>query len=956
MSNADFKIYLEEEEAAVLSSAMASALAESASQSASTGEAEIKSKPETIKQTNHRKDPSIKNFGKSANVTSNGASVAKANPSDVKPVPVKAKSPPVFGSLPSSSFEPVLSEQPQELKWDVRDEEKAINAYEFKLPVFADSNNILPTDNPAREIREPLIESMSTAPTPSGLFTIPSEMKDDSQPVPNLGLFNFSSPSINLSVATEKEGKYNGADIPTENQDLASPQNDIENMTVEQILKMIREGQAVMTEEVVSEEVPALDAAVGPDAIPQDISEGSPGLTAEEILEGVEYVIEHAVESDAPRSSPDSDRAQWQLIGFEELKDEFFINNLDEWYFYAYETPNLVGYAGPYKVVQLVACNKFYELDYVLEWDVPYHWGEPKPLHLQESPRPSNFLEFPREIMELPGEDSPAGDVDMDAEIGRVTVEVDDVDLSIITDSLVMTEELQPENSIYDAVSDVPQPSSAESRMPPVENHYYTKYNIRENVLFFLKNNESDTVGNTDNSPLSMAESTSSPVEEQHTMDDATPVVPQENNIREKTPEISIAEQASASFSKYYDENDAGAYVPHDYNIRENVLFFLPPENKVSKTIEDSNNPQISIKESGSSSVEKYYDVNDAGSLVPHDYNIGDNVLFFLPPADKVSDAIGKIDAVPSVHQDLIVDENASLPEVSENSHVLNTVMESGSDRPIDDACSERGSDGASSPVSQDLSIRENVLPDEGYDIMKNVYFFMSKKEGVSDRATESTSDNLNDNTNSVLQSREKDNATEDAIESLDVSHNESISQSGTLVVGPNDLEGQEQLRKAIWDSRNASTRFNHSHNVSSVTTGTSSSMNELNSVPSVTSMETAEEHTDSAEVTSNTEDLEAHSENTTLPAPVEFSHEGSSIQQEEETNKFVYNFGSTTVWVGKQGLEVGKAAATVMFMPLDLAIQATISGVKKTKTGFLIGRWACALFGPRWLGRLVGA
>ena len=1034
MSIADSEIRIDEEEEAALASATASALAGSIAQPASTGEADIEQKPETIIQTNQLKGPATNKSRKPADIISKSALVAKPNP-PVKPVPIESKSPPAFGSIPSSTFEPVLQEQPQELKWDVPHEETPSSAFHFQLPAFAGSNNILPTDNTEQEIREPLIESMSTAPTSHpGLFTIPSELKDCNQSVPKQGLFNFSSPSINIGSPVAKEGECTGSNIPTPNQDLASlipelesfnlfdqpldsssidtagvPREDIPAMIREHISKVTPEDEPVMAGEVLSGKVPALDAALGPEVILQDPFEDSPAVASEMLLEGTEDLFGHTMQSEAPQFSSDFDPTQSYMIQVNDWREDLYFSDVAEWMFYGYEPETRVGDAGPSDMIQLRACHKESDVIYDFYWEIPHLWGEPKPLHLQEFPTPSHFVEFGREISEI-FDDSGASDAGTEAETSPITVEVDDANDDnsfIIENSLTMAKGLQSENDISDAINDVPQPPSAES--PPAKDHHHMdnsmpavpqSYNIRENVYFFLPPEEdmTDTIGNTDESQLSMAESRCFLVEDHHDMADATPVVPQE------------------------------------YNIRDNVYFFLPPEDDVSDAIENPDHSQITIAESGSSLVDENPNPNDAEPFVPHVYNIRENVLFFLPPEDDVPDAIRETDAVPSVPQEPNVQENALLAEedfniLSEKAEVSSTVMKSDSDHSIDDACSERGPnnslDGELSPVSRDLSLPENVLPEEGYDIMKNVYFFMSKEVDVPNTAMRSGSENLvngsssereacheeshnidralprasqdsktqeneilpeedydimrngfsliprevnvssrvigsnsdlNDNAKSELASCETDNPTGGSVESPDDSHNESISRSGTVVIGPNDVEGQEQLRRAIWASLNAPTKSSHSHNISSSTTGTSSSVNGLNSVPSVTSVGTAEGHIDVTESYTDTEAVQAHSENIALSAPVEISYEGSS-QQKEETSNRVYNFGSTTVWAGKKGFEVGKAAATVMLIPADLAVQATImSSFRITKTSFLIGRWACARFGPRWLGRFVGA
>lgn len=896
MINANSELYLEEEEAAVLSSATVSALAE-----------KIETKPETMDQLDQqKKTPAINKPGKVANIVSKNPLVVKANPSAVKAVPVKAKSPLEFGSVPSSSFDPVLSEKPQELKWDVLHEEEPINAQHLQLPVFAISNNTLPTGNTEEEIQNPLIESMSTdPPPPSGLLTIPPDVKDSNQSAPKQGLVTSSSPSKNLSPPAAKEGLFplhtecNGLNVPGPSQSLASltpepetlslvdqspkdssmdtpfvPLEDISDSTAEKVAKVTPDDLLMMTGEVAPEEIPVGGAAHDSEVILQDPSEGSSMDVTDVILDGPRNLIEHTIESNAPQSSSDSDPAQSasqmaSISGW--WKDLYeYISDMTEWKFYGSEFETQVGVAGPYHVFQLLACHKEFDQNCEFNWEIPHLWGEPYPLHLQSFPTPLFFVEFGREISEILDEDTDiprASDVGTEAEGSRVTVEVNDAgddDSSVITNSQMIAEDLQSENDIPGAISNIPQLSRAESRSPPAKNPYYMensvpavphKYNIRDNVYFFLEDGVYNTVGNHDNSQLSLAESKSAPVEEQRNVDDATPL--------------------------------------------------LPPEDDVSDAIEKSDNPQVSTAESGSPLVEEHHNAKEAKTHVPHEY--------------KGDSDHGKGDAC-SEHE--------------KNDNVDSTLPH----------------------VPQVVKIQENVdNPYYGpYDIMKNVYFYMQKEDDVPDRAVIPNSDRPKDGTNSERESCEKNSPTGDSVESLDESHIESDPQGGTVVIDSNDLEGQEQLRSAIWDSRNAPTRLNHSYNVSSVTIGTSSGVNELKSVPSVKSLGTAEERNDITKSSTNAEIVKAHSENVAPSAPVEIPQEDPS-RQKEDANDFVHTTGSTALWVSKRGLEVAKAATIVALIPADLAIQATISSFKVTKTTFLVGRWACVRFGPRWLGRFVG-
>ena len=232
----------------------------------------------------------------------------------------------------------------------------------------------------------------------------------------------------------------------------------------------------------------------------------------------------------------------------------------------------------------------------------------------------------------------------------------------------------------------------------------------------------------------------------------------------------------------------------------------------------------------------------------------------------------------------------------------------------------------------------------------------MSKEDDVSDRAMTSNSGDLKDSADIEGGSCEKENPMEASLDdSPSDSPNEFASRSGTVVIDSFNFEVQEQLRTAVWAAPNAPYKVNHSHNVSTATTGTLSSLDELRSVPSVTSFGSAEGEVDLAGNSANTELVQADEEHIALSAPVETSHEKSS-QQKEEINTFVYKFGTTTVWAGKQGFEVGKAVFTVALIPADIAMQATVRTFKATKTSFLVGRWACARFGPRWLARFIGA
>ena len=261
-----------------MASATASALAESIAQSASMGKAA------TDHQDNQQKNPAINKPGKLANAISKSALVDKANPSTRKSVPIKPKSPLAFGSIPSSSFEPVLLEQPQELKWDVLHEEKPVGAYQFQRPVSGESNNTLPTDEPEQEMRGPLIDTMSTAPTShSGLFTIPPDMMASNQSAPKQGLFTFSTPSTNLSPPTAKEGlfsfptKCNDSNTPNPIQSLASLTPETESFN---LFDQSRNGTAMDTPcvplEGPSDSTAENIANVTPDDVPMTTGEVAP--------------------------------------------------------------------------------------------------------------------------------------------------------------------------------------------------------------------------------------------------------------------------------------------------------------------------------------------------------------------------------------------------------------------------------------------------------------------------------------------------------------------------------------------------------------------------------------------------------------------------------------------------------------------------------------------------------
>ncbi|KAL8796170.1 MAG: hypothetical protein Q9195_001503 [Heterodermia aff. obscurata] len=839
----------EEEEAAVLSSATASALAASTAQSASMDEAKIKTKAETTNQTDQRKQgPTIPKSGKPA----------KANPSAVKAAPVKAKSPPVFSSIPSSSFEPVLSEKPQELKWDVPPKEEPVDAHScLQLPVFAGSSNILLTGDTEQEIQKPLIESMSTASPPhSGLFTIPHDIKDSNQSAPKKGLFSFSSPSISLSPPAAKEPfltERNDLNVPAPNPGFASPTpepeslslpdqspnvssidtpcvplEDISDSTTETVAKVNLDDV-----EAAPEKIPRAVVAHPSEAVVEDPAEGSLVDVAGTTLENSEGLFEHTMENNAPQSSPDSDTVQLasQIIRISEWQDDLYIDDLREWTIYDYEPVTWLGAAGPSDEFTLLACHKESDLTYEFNWEVPHLWGEPVPLHLQSSPTPSHFVEFGREISEIFDEDmdvSQASDDGTEAETSQVAVEVNDADyddVSVITNSLSEAEDLQSDKDFSGAITDIPQ----QSESPPVKDH--------------------------------------------HHMDDSMPPMP-------AVPAL----PAVLDYMKYY----------QGHNIRDNVLFFMEEEKgDVSDTGIDSN---------------RDHRQGDASS--EHEVGAEENHNMDSAEEDRNVDSATEIPNVDSAKEDHNVDTAKEVPNVDkaeETPNVATTLPH----------------------APQDVKIQRNVVsPYEDYDIMRNVYWFMQKENDVSNKATKSCSGHSNEVANSELASSKKDNATGDSVESLGDSPADSNPRSGPVVVG----------------------------SVSSVKTGTSPSVNEAKSVPSLRSLGPVEWHIDLTESSTDAEAVKAHLENIAILTLSKISQQDSS-QQKEKSNGFIYKFGSATVWLSKRGYEVGKAAAIVALIPADLAIQATISSLKVTiKTSFLIGRWACARFGPPWLGRFVGA
>ena len=223
------------------------------------------------------------------------------------------------------------------------------------------------------------------------------------------------------------------------------------------------------------------------------------------------------------------------------------------------------------------------------------------------------------------------------------------------------------------------------------------------------------------------------------------------------------------------------------------------------------------------------------------------------------------------------------------------------------------------------------------------------------------------------------------------------------------DAKGQDYTGKASWVVAYDEDRIRHARNTSVVSIVSTSSSEGLKSVSSVTSMDTDPECPSSDPVQDWKVDTEASPLSLASPpakineasssSRVNFStclrnedrtqsgrnqsatailqdpemvskalrranntphvsELGSSNLQSKgiETRELKRYFGPTPSWLGKHGFKAAKAAATVAIIPADLTMQATLVPVKVAKTGFLVGRWACARFGPRWLQWLVGA
>ncbi|KAG7004989.1 hypothetical protein G7Y79_00022g052100 [Physcia stellaris] len=223
------------------------------------------------------------------------------------------------------------------------------------------------------------------------------------------------------------------------------------------------------------------------------------------------------------------------------------------------------------------------------------------------------------------------------------------------------------------------------------------------------------------------------------------------------------------------------------------------------------------------------------------------------------------------------------------------------------------------------------------------------------------------------------------------------------------DEKGQEYIGKALWAAAEDEARLRHARNTSAVSTVSTSSLEELKSITSVTSMNTDPEGPSSDPA----QDLKVDAEASPLsfPSPPARTNEASSSSRVNsstcltngdrtqsgrnqsaavilydsgmasnplrratnsrqslglgspsiqgkgiETRELKRYFGPPPSWLSKHSFKAAKAAATVAIIPADLTIQATLVPVKVAKTGYLVGRWACARFGPRWLQWLVGA
>lgn len=240
---------------------------------------------------------------------------------------------------------------------------------------------------------------------------------------------------------------------------------------------------------------------------------------------------------------------------------------------------------------------------------------------------------------------------------------------------------------------------------------------------------------------------------------------------------------------------------------------------------------------------------------------------------------------------------------------------------------------------------------------------------------------------------------------------NDALSTSPNVVIGADDLEDHELLRRALWAAVNASPSRYHSHTISNVTSDAASVVNELKSASSATSLTTNLEEIHFSDVdagagtiTSDAKDnfvppsvqtsngslgseidkisnnsLETRSEIAlyeSIPrlfagfrpsekalksatVPFHSSTAGSATHEDDRSkNHWLKDYlGLTTIWAGKQGYKAARVLAIIAIIPADLAIQATIiPPLKAAKTGFLVGRWACARFGSCWLGKFIGA
>lgn len=441
--------------------------------------------------------------------------------------------------------------------------------------------------------------------------------------------------------------------------------------------------------------------------------------------------------------------------------------------------------------------------------------------------------------------------------------------------------------------------------------------------------------------------------------------------------------------------------VPGEFNIRENVFFFLSkqPDVEYPNYMVNAQVTETSTSDVGqiiASAEDVLSEQAHTGADILDEFNIRKNVLFFLSNHSDVGYPNGRVSA--RVTQASTFNAGHIVGPIEDATSMVTTtdsVVQSASIFDTAQADITSTDDGANEQRFEDLSLNLNLkLPSEDLPAHAlQAYEYPEDTRPNDPTMPQNRPDTTKEVSGGVMPK---------------FSASTIVSPSQENVSDIKDTKSQQYDGEALRVVAKDGDRFRHARNTSAVSTVSMSNSEGLKSVSSVTSMNTDPEYPSSDPAQDSKADDEAsvlsfHS------SPARF-HEASSSSKSDlstdltnmdgtesgtkrnanvilydpemasktlrratnslrtterrssslqnkgiETRELKRYFGPTPPWLGKHGVEAAKAAATVAIIPADLTIQATLVPVKVAKTGYLVGRWACARFGPRWLQWLVG-